>query len=637
MFAAPSFRRAEEVMFEQEDTPRGLYTEFFTRALARIGGAATFAELHHEVSSLLASEGFVANLPDAQGDLDSVIQDGRPGGLRLSVYRQNGTWMVNAGQVHAVAPGYELRIYRPGRRGVADAEVGTATVKTLGFVASEIEPDTPWKWSLGPGERLPANLSRVQVQASKLRLQLIDSEYRRLEIEHAPESVRRILLRGLADDEEFGPADVAEFTTEGGDWTVQIGASGEFQWHAAGAEGAILRHGDADELETAVFDAYRSTNLTRMAARWPQVDLPRGLRVELQREVPPDRSDVWEIVDRERLTPGDLIRVKVTNRSFFAWHVQVFYLSSDFSIAEMFPAEGGSAQVDPVDGEAVGDFFRIEDTSLGFEHVLIVVLPPGVASLSARINPHQDALRGGESETGLGQALSDLFGRRPSGTTFVPRGTKPQSNEGLQLRSYAVSWGERVLGPSESKLAGLIRGQLSAVTRADGLGLEGKPALFPDPWRAGDEWGWFADVSIAILVLEGENARSMFVDLDPVAGSHSLDPTSLIRSSRSGRSPTTFDFAVFSGANQRAAYYDRDGDGEFDHVDVDANGDLIADTRMQRADGQWIITSDIREPWFALDRVGFWTPPTEAREQEANRIRSLRIAQAQTLQQCFAD
>ncbi|HLE83136.1 MAG TPA: caspase family protein [Thermoanaerobaculia bacterium] len=128
-----------------DGTKRGLFSYHLLSALEQLGPRTTYRELFKRVQTRVNNQ-IPDQRPQAEGELDRLLFDGaiapRPARFHVS-RREDGTWWLDAGAVHAVQPGTELAVL-PAGAPEAEADVlagrlGTARVAEVGAGSSRLE------------------------------------------------------------------------------------------------------------------------------------------------------------------------------------------------------------------------------------------------------------------------------------------------------------------------------------------------------------------------------------------------------------------------------------------------------------------------------------------------------------------
>jgi hypothetical protein len=166
--------------------------------------------------------------------------------------------------------------------------------------------------------------------------------------------------------------------------------------------------------------------------------------------------------------------------------------------------------------------------------------------------------------------------------------------------------------------------------------LDGRPGpeqesrpMVPDPWRIGPnvapgktrKTSSLVDVLVGRPLDGGDSAAQFLIDLDersPVEPGSEEELRSILER-RSFDAELALHFAV----DRRTAFYDRDNDGTFDLVLVDADSDLEADVRFRLQAGSWSVETEIDVPWLKVSYLTYLADDGEATDLALEKISAL--------------
>jgi hypothetical protein len=247
-------------------TRRGAFSWFLLDALQTGGGSLTYRELHKRAKALLEVN-VAAQTPQleatAEADLDRPFLGGEAvsqTGVYLVSQDAEGTWTIDAGQVHGIAPPRgvertELALFKVGTqmaaiRSAGDA-IGRAHVTDVRIDRSVIAVDTG---TLAPGSTYRAIVTSLPLPLSTVRFT-------------GDPAGRELLTHALVS---AGPGGTSS------PYVAETAAAGDFQVHAGDGQFDLIRASDNRPLTAPVKDvtaAGAATVIARLEhiARWARV------------------------------------------------------------------------------------------------------------------------------------------------------------------------------------------------------------------------------------------------------------------------------------------------------------------------------------------------------------------------------
>jgi len=130
--------------------------------------------------------------------------------------------------------------------------------------------------------------------------------------------------------------------------------------------------------------------------------------------------------------------------------------------------------------------------------------------------------------------------------------------------------------------------------------------LVPDPWDLGPN---ITMVGADVLVAGTAKPEQILIDIDGDAKPGG-DLEAIVQK-RSFDAEAAFHFAD----GRRTAFYDTNNDGTFDLILVDEDDDPDADVSYKLVGAQWVVRTDIADPWLGSGYLEFDGGATKAREK----------------------
>ena len=400
--------------------PQGVFTYTLMEVLAEYP-SATYGQIGQEVLRRYSVKNLAKSTPLFEGDLDQVAFSGTPG-ERVAQWQAEVTdagLTIPAGTLHGLSEGAVLAVMASAADS-DDAALGfvrLSSVDTFTATGVAVERD---------GKTLPAELPKG-VTLRKLD-EALDFTIT-VALPAAGSAPSDALLAALdVLTESAGPRLVFVAPTEEADLRLAVlpdSPRPDAIWvlpstglaedlastpsvSTGDKDGAALAATLADTLTTMA----RAQNLLKLGAAVGAGDL--DVTVELQTRTPQDRTlRPLPFTPVPTLLPEDEVHVLARNNTDGPVDVNVLYIGADWSISHWF-----SGRLQPGD-ELKKGLFKISDTVLGSERMLVVVTPAKpqspVEDLSYLAQDALDTTRG-IGGTGLGDALSEAgFGETTRG------------------------------------------------------------------------------------------------------------------------------------------------------------------------------------------------------------------------------
>ena len=607
-YAAQSFQKVPEVRLPDDagmEKSYGLLTTTVARGLRRCGRQLTFAELFEHVVAGYREMGRQNEVqPLSEGDIGRpVFDEGRGLSTPLFVRRIDARLELTAGMLNGLAEGTELDVFEPGFLGDAAHRLGRVVVSELRAEVSRVEPtegsDAAWTKEAGPG-RWPAEIATLTVGAASLPLALVDEAGRSVSVDAAAPRVREI-LGGTAFQARFPPAK----SPARAKWLVVLDGEGEPITVAPakrgrGADSFSVRMAT---LEPTLLGVFRGENLLGYSARDPGAgELPENLGLRIRRYDESGAKEKKLVASGQYVTPGTRLDLSLHKESASSsgdvdsMDVFVFWIDPHFGIYLIYPEYGDTGRLGESDVSRKGRDIPIgredgeptNDTSQGEERILVFAAPRRVDTPSLDLSfleqpPLSAKARGvGASAAKLLEAVA--FGPSERGVGSASRAeTKLYS----KVYTFRTRWGA-LRAPPEAGDAPTARIERApaAAPAADAP---------PDAWRIGPlvrlaRAGGRGAESTCMLVARADGAAgatNILVDLEGEVPRERQTKADLERIVTEASFRADLAVRLEVAPKRTIVWYDRDRDGRFDLVLLDADDDLRAEERFRLAGGRW--------------------------------------------------
>lgn len=604
LYGATSYGRAPEMALprgESNAVSHGLFTWILCQELEKTGGRASYRELSERIVAAYQAFPCALTVPTSEGDLERAIAGGAELDGVLSCGLRGGVPFLSQGRLGGLEPGVVAELFEL----AAGAERSVARVEVVSADLFEARA------RLLSGE-LPASGGPWRARAAVRPL----GDYRlALALVHpdgsaaAPDELPRELAAGLRAEAERFPL----VEPRSADWRIVLAGAGRL-WLRPGARegGSDFLRVDARTLLDTLHALQKARNLKRFAGAEYTARASGEVTVWLERTRAGRKERLRPSAAGEALLhPGDELTVFLEKTGTRIFDVHVFYLDANFGLTQLFPRGKDSARL-PAEArgaQALTPPLPVTDDALGLEHVLVFATPRAPASpvldLSGIVQ--RGALRSGATQDPLAALLANIAG----GTSLRGEPLAVSDTQGTEtlLLTLRTEWGE--LAPPDWP-SEVVRGERGRAPRASGQG----STPFRDPWSAGPVAAWKRsrrELGRPDLLLLGDtDVECVLVDLDGDAPRED----DLLRVTRERRfeAELALDFRL-----PHSASYDQDGDGGFDLVLIDTDGDGQAEERWSRAGEQWTHDTGLNLPWLSQGYL-----PLEAKER-AEAARCLAV------------
>lgn len=608
LYGATSYGRAPEMALPRgasDARSRGLFTFLLCQELERTGARASYRELAERVVAAYQAFPCALTVPTAEGDLERAIAGGAALEAPLLCTLRGDTAYLNQGRLSGIEPGVEAELFQlaeGAERAVGRVKVVAADLfeARAGLVAGELSRDAgPWR----------ARTDARPLGDYRLGVALVRPDGSSAPREDLPAALSQALA---AEAQRFPFVAAAE-----ADWWI-VARGSERLWLRPGpCEGGCDLFGvDAARCPAVLRDIQAARNLRRFAggeftARWTgelDVWVERSAGGRWQRLHP-------EAAGEAVLHPGEEIRVWLQKTSEAIYDVHVFYLDANFGVKLLFPRSGTEARL-AATARAAQDLtgpMTVTDDALGLEHVLVFATPRAESSpiLDLSVITWRGQMRGADGSRP--DAFAELLRSVVDGSAQRGEPLSVAETRGTQakLLTLRTGWGELAPPPWPSEVA---RGER---VRAP-PGPDGPRERFLDPWTVGPRAAVVKSRRELgrpdLLLLGNEEVEAVLVDLDGDSPS-GYDAARLVQERRFEAE------AAFLFGSPRAAHYDRTGDGAFDLVLIDAEGDGLAEERWAREGERWLHDENVALPWLSQ---GYVRLDPGARAEAARRLAVLQ-------------
>jgi hypothetical protein len=411
----------------QEPQPHGLLTYTINQVLTQTETALTYSELTQAVARQYTAWGRSFPTPLVEGtDRDREVLGVRKWPGRSGIQLQTGDqelWRVNAGALHGLTPGSVLAVYPPAGAKEASRLLGHVRVTGVRTFRADVQPcdraGVPAKLDLPTGAR--CELAFVDYGFSPLRLALDVPRGEQGQVLHAGLRALQPELLRWAESPRSPWILVAD--TLHADWLLRIeqdrahllSASGSLRTEtdgppasspAAAAEfGPVPVDRDLPPwLDRACRRIVRAQGLLRLAAPVQELALPLDQQLDVDAELlryssPGDAVGTivsWQSAGR-RLVAGEVIGLRVANRSPYSVDVTLLFIDGGYGISAFFPRPGlvGDNRLAP-GRTLVTPRARVTATTTGQEHMVLIAVKAQrfPADFSCLVQPTLERVRG---------------------------------------------------------------------------------------------------------------------------------------------------------------------------------------------------------------------------------------------------
>ncbi len=610
LYGATSYGRAPEMdlPYRSADAKsHGLFTYLLCQELERTAGRASYRELADRIIAAYQAFPCVITVPTAEGDLEREIASGEALAAPLVCTRRSDVLFLNQGRLAGLEPGVMVELYEladgaersAGRVEITQADLFESRAR---LVSGALAGSTgPWR----------ARTEARPLGDYRLALACVHPDGSPASAGELPQVLRERLE---AEAQRF-----PLLPREQADWWIVIGAGGRLWLRPGPREGGSDLFGASTMTGERCFEALlgiqTARNLRRFAGSSFTGEWQGDLDVWTEHRGAAERG--WRRLAPDALLhPGDEIRVRLQKKSDAIYDVNVLYLDANHGLQHLFPVGGSTPRLEAGARETLeltGEM-TITDDALGLEHVLVFATPrsPASPTIDLRGLEQGGRLRGASSDPFEDLIRDVMRGDTLRGEPLRVSGTR---NTQSQLSTLRTAWGP-IRPPAWPARTAVLERALGA-PGMPGTPVEGAAPAFPDPWQVGAraalEKSRKERGELDLLLLGTAEVEAVLLDCD--GGAPATDPASLVRE-------RSFDAeAAFLFGGRSFAYYDRDDDGVFDLVLVDATGDGVAEERWALEERSWIHDAGVALPWLSQ---GHLRVPPDRKVEISARFQALQ-------------
>lgn len=583
LYGATSYGRAPEMPLPRgpTGTPHGLFTWILCQELEKTGARASYRELSERIVAAYQAFPCTITVPTAEGDLERPILEGAAAGEILSCSLRGNVPVLSHGRLAGIEPGLvavlselaEGAEHELARVEVVTAELFEARVRIL---SGELPAGSgPWR----------ARIESRPLDDYRMALALVHSDGTAARLDELPPRMSSG-LRELST--RFPLVEPAQ-----ADWRIVLGGE-ERLWLRPGARegGADITGVSAENALDLLRAIQKSRNLRRFAGAEHTVQATGEIAIWLERTRAGRTERLRPTAAGEAiLRPGDKLQVYLEKSGSRYFDVHAFYLDANFGVTQLFPRGQSSARLpaEATGAQALTEPLAVTDDALGLEYVLVFATPRAPASpvLDLTGITQRGAMRGSAPKDRLATLLADIG----DGSQLRGEALSSADTQGTQvlLLTLRTEWGKLAPPTWPSQIA---RGEKGRTPQEPGRG----EALFRDPWSAGPAAAWHRSRRELprpdALLLGDDRVECVLFDLD--ADAQREDDLQLVTRERRFEAELALDFRT-----PPTASYDQDGDGAFDLVLLDHDGDGMAEERWQKAASGWTHDAGLSMPWLS--------------------------------------